>query len=126
MSEDLFGGKDIQMDVSNLWREEMYTDLKTGSIRKLVPVKADGSPDEGRDAAFLASTQVMTPAGALPLSGEIEGAKTLDEAVAGFSTAVRKALEDLRTEMAALQRERASQIVVPGRDVQSPPDLLIH
>ena len=28
--------KDIQMDAANLYREESYTDLKAGSLRKLV------------------------------------------------------------------------------------------
>lgn len=128
----------IAMDAGNLYREETYTDLKGGSLRKLVPVTADGADDPTREAIFTASTQVMTPGGILPLSGEVEGAKTLAEAVAGFGGAVRQALKDLREEMEALQRERASQIVVPGRDVGGMPgmgggmgggaggDLLIH
>ena len=36
---------DVQMDAANLYREESYTDLKAGTMRKLVPVKADGSDD---------------------------------------------------------------------------------
>ena len=119
--------KDIQMDAANLYREESYTDLKAGSLRKLVPVKADGTEDPARAPIFSAATQVMTPGGVLPLSGEIEGAKTLAEAVAGFAPAIKQAIADLREEMAALQRERASQIVVPGRNAPpSPPDLLIR
>lgn len=105
----------IAMDAGNLYREETYTDLKGGTLRKLVPVTADGAEDPSREAIFTASTQVMTPGGILPLSGEVEGAKTLAEAVAGFGGAVRQALKDLREEMEALQRERASQIVVPGQ-----------
>jgi hypothetical protein len=122
-------GNEIQMDLSNLYREESYTDLKAGSLRRLVPVKADGADDPSRPAIFTAATQVMTPGGVLPLSGEIEGAKNLAEAVAGFPAAIKQALADLREEMAALQRERASQIVVPGRDVPpppAPPNLLIR
>ena len=44
-------GKEIQMDAANLYREESYTDLKAGSLRKLVPVKADGTDDPARAAA---------------------------------------------------------------------------
>jgi hypothetical protein len=128
----------IAMDAGNLYREETYTDLKGGTLRKLVPVTADGADDPSREAIFTASTQVMTPGGILPLSGEVEGAKTLAEAVAGFGGAVRQALKDLREEMEALQRERASQIVVPGQGLGGMPgmgggmggapgnDLLIH
>ena len=119
-------GKDIQMDAGNLYREETYTDLKAGTMRKLVPVKADGTDDPARPAIYTAATQVMTPGGVLPLSGEVEGAQTLAEAVAGFAPAIKQALADLRTEMEAMQRERASQIVVPGRDAPPPPDLLIR
>ena len=117
---------DVQMDAANLYREESYTDLKAGTMRKLVPVKVDGSDDPSREPIFTAATQVMTPGGVLPLSGEVAGAKTLAEAVAGFAPAIKQAIADLREEMAAMQRERASQIVVPGRDAPPPSDLLIR
>ena len=117
---------DVQMDAANLYREESYTDLKAGTMRKLVPVKVDGSDDPSRQAIFTAATQVMTPGGVLPLNGEVEGAQTLAEAVAGFAPAIKQALADLRAEMEAMQRERASQIVMPGRDAPPPPDLLIR
>ena len=118
--------QDVQMDAANLYREESYTDLKAGTMRKLVPVKADGSDDPSREPIFTAATQIMTPGGVLPLSGEVEGAKTLADAVAGFAPAIKQAIADLREEMAAMQRERASQIVVPGRDVPPPSNLLIR
>ncbi|HRT04207.1 MAG TPA: hypothetical protein P5204_00770 [Kiritimatiellia bacterium] len=119
--------QDVQMDAANLYREESYTDLKAGTMRKLVPVKADGSEDPSREPIFTAATQIMTPGGVLPLSGEVAGAKTLAEAVAGFAPAIKQAIADLREEMAAMQRERASQIVVPGRNAPPPPpDLLIR
>jgi len=117
---------DIQVDAANLYREENFTDLKAGSLRKLVPVTADGADDPSRSPLFTAVTQVMTPGGVLPLSGEIEGAKTLEEAMAGFPAAIQKAVVSLREEMEAIQRERASQIVVPGRDAAPPSDLRIR
>ena len=114
---------EIQMDAGNLYREETFTDMKAGSLRRLVPVKADGTEDPSRPAIFTAATQVMTPGGVLPLSGEVEGAQTLEEAVAKFPAAIKQAIGVLREEMEAMQRERASQIVVPGRNTP-PPDLL--
>lgn len=116
-------GKDIQMDATNLYREETYTDLKTGSLRKMVPVTVDGEGDLTREAIYTAVAQVMTPGGVLPLSGEIRGAKNMAEAMAGFPAAIKQAIADLREEMETMQRERASQIVVPGRN-GPPPDLL--
>lgn len=118
-------GNDIQMDAANLYREETYTDLKAGSLRKMVPVTAEGADDASREPIYTAVAQVMTPGGVLPLSGEVHGAKTLAEAMAGFPAAIKQAISDLREEMEAMQRERASQIVVPGRNA-SPPDLLMR
>lgn len=117
---------DIRMDSANLYREETYTDMKAGTLRKMVPVTAEGADDPARAPIFTVSTQVMTPGGVLPLSAEVEGAKTLAEAMAGFPAAIKQAVAALREEMEALQRERASQIVVPGRDVPPPSDLLIR
>ena len=120
-------GGDIQMDGANLYREETYTDLKAGTLRKLVPVTAAGADDPSRQPIYSAATQVMTPGGVLPLSGEVAGAKSLEEAIAGFPATIQKAVADLREEMEAMQRERASQIVMPGRGGAQPPsDLLIR
>ena len=117
---------DISMDAANLYREESYTDLKAGTLRKLVPVTVTGAEDPTRKPIYSAATQVMTPGGVLPLSGEVEGAQSLEEAVKGFPATIKKAVAELRAEMEAMQRERASQIVVPGRDTRPPPDLLIR
>ncbi len=119
-------GSEILMDGANLYREESYTDLKAGTLRKLVPVTAAGLDDPTRQPIYTAATQVMTPGGVLPLSGEVEGAQSLEAAVAGFPATIKNAIATLRAEMEAMQRERASQIVVPGRDTRPPPDLLIR
>ena len=119
-------GSEILMDGANLYREESYTDLKAGTLRKLVPVTAAGLDDPTSQPIYTAATQVMTPGGVLPLSGEVEGAQSLEAAVAGFPATIKNAIATLRAEMEAMQRERASQIVVPGRDTRPPPDLLIR
>ena len=62
---------DVKMDMANLYREEAYTDLKTGGIRRLVPVKLDGSEDTSRKPIFSGHTQLMSPHGPLPLQGAI-------------------------------------------------------
>jgi hypothetical protein len=36
------------MDPNGLFREESFTDQKIGFIRKMIPVKADGSDDTDR------------------------------------------------------------------------------
>ena len=83
--------EDIQFNGDNIYKEETFTDLEVGTIRKLTPIKSDGTEDPERKASFTATTNIMTPSGALPLNGEIE-AETLEEAIAGFSAAVNKAI----------------------------------
>ena len=40
---------DLKLDGNNLYREESFTDMKTGAVRRLTPVKSDGSEDESRE-----------------------------------------------------------------------------
>jgi hypothetical protein len=103
---------EIQMDTNNLYREEVFTDNAVGTLRRLVPVTADGEVDNSRATQYVGSTQVLTNAGPLPLSFEIE-AGTLTEAAAAFGEAAREAFERTMQELRELQREQASSIVVP-------------
>jgi len=40
---------DIQMNPDELYREDVYTDQKIGTIRVMTPVKSDGSTDTERN-----------------------------------------------------------------------------
>ena len=104
--------ENIKIDGANLWKEEHITDLKVGNIRKLTPIKADGSEDESRQASYSATTNIMTPGGALPISGEIEAAN-LAEAVEKFPEAINSAVQKLQEDMIQMQKEQASKIVTP-------------
>ncbi|UCD32247.1 MAG: cytoplasmic protein [Desulfobacterales bacterium] len=73
----------LKLDGNNLYREESFTDLKVGAIRKLTPVTTDGSLDENRDPIFMAHTQLMSPDGPFPVRCLINS-KTLPEAVEKF------------------------------------------
>lgn len=106
---------DFGMDSQQLYAEESYTDRHVGNIRVLRPVTASGENDPSRAVIYTGQTQVMTPAGALPLSFEIE-ANSLAEAVAAYGESARQALQRMMEELRELQREAASSIVVPGRD----------
>ncbi len=104
---------DVKMDIANLYREEAYTDLKTGGVRKLVPVKLDGSEDTSREPIFSGHTQLMSPHGPLPLQGGID-AKTLEEAVAKFPQAMEDAMNRMIEEAQQYQREQANKIITPA------------
>lgn len=123
MSEQPEKLSDVKMDMANLYREEAYTDLKTGGIRKLVPVKPDGTEDTSREAIYSGHTQLMSPHGPLPLQGGIE-AKTLAEAVAKFPQAMEDAMNKMIEEAQQYQREQASRIVTPA-DLKKESGLII-
>ena len=103
---------DIQMDVSSLCREEIYTDRRFGTIRVLVPVDANGSDDPKRPTVYTGEAQIMTQVGALPISFEIE-ARTLAEAVAGYGAAAKAALDRTMKELAEMRRQAATGLVIP-------------
>jgi hypothetical protein len=101
-----------KMDSQDLYREDMFTDRRVGTIRVLTPVKADGTPDPSRPASSVGQAQIMTPAGALPLSFEID-AKTLAEACEGFAEGAKMAFEETMKELQEMRRQQASSIVIP-------------
>ncbi len=103
---------DIQFDTANLYREDVFTDRKAGTLRQLIPIKVDGSPDPARPTLFSGQTQLLTPGGVLPLGFDIEAA-TLAEALEKFPAAVHQALNDAIEEAREMRREASSRIVVP-------------
>jgi hypothetical protein len=100
------------MDPKSLYREEMITDRKVGTIRVLTPIKSDGSPDSGREVSYIGEAQLLTSVGTLPINFEIE-AKTLDEAVSRFAEVAKEAVERTMKDLQELRRQAASSIVVP-------------
>jgi hypothetical protein len=102
-----------KMDEKDLWKEEVFTDRKVGTIRRLSPVKADGAPDTGRKTVYVGEAQLMTPAGALPLTFEIPG-DTLEAAVAGYGAAVQLAFTETMEELKELRRKAQTSIVTPS------------
>ena len=74
---------DIRVDAANLYREEVFTDLRVATIRHLVPVNEDGSTDTSRPALFSGQTNLMSQAGPLPVEAPIE-ATSLAEAIEKF------------------------------------------
>jgi len=103
---------DLTMDPTSLFREEVYTDQRLGTIRQMTPVTADGAPDPSRTMLFVGQAHIVTPAGTLPISFEI-AANKLSEAVAAFGDAAKVAIEDTVNELQDLRRQASSGLVVP-------------
>jgi len=102
------------MDGSSLYREEIFTDRKVGTIRVLTPVAANGSPDLGRPVVYVGEAQLLTTVGALPLSFEI-GARSLEDAIEKYAPAAKEAFERAVQELQELRRQASSSIIVPDR-----------
>jgi len=100
------------MNAADLWLEEVFTDRRIGTIRRMTPVKGDGTRDDKREVQWIGETQVMSQIGTLPITFPLE-AKTLEEAAKKFGSAAKVAIERTVRELQELRRQAASSIVVP-------------
>ncbi len=105
---------DIKMDATSLYREEIYTDRRIGTIRSMVPVTSKGDADATRETVYIGEAQIMTQMGPLPVTFEIEAA-SLDAAVSGYAKAAKVAVERTVNELQELRRQSASSLVLPGQ-----------
>jgi hypothetical protein len=105
----------LAIDGESLYREESFSDRRVGTIQRLTPVTADGEDDTARSVRYVGQTQVMSPAGALPINFKLE-VESLSEAVRQFPEAAEKAVEETVEELKRLQREAQSSIMVPGQE----------
>jgi hypothetical protein len=104
--------REPSMDANELYREELYTDRKLGTLRVMVPVKADGSADPARDTLFLGEAQLMTNMGPLPISFEIDAANLAD-AVAKYGEAAKVGVEQTLRDLQEMRRQQSSSLIVP-------------
>lgn len=112
---------DFKIDRANLYREESFTDLRTGTIKRLTPVKSDGSEDKGRKTIFVGHTSILTPNGPLPIQNSIP-AKELQQAIKKFPEVMQEAMDNLIEEVKKYQEQERTRIqkpdsglIIPGR-----------
>jgi len=112
MASDPSRISDMTMDAASLYREEIYTDRKVGTLRVLQPVKSDGSPDTLRKTVYQGEAQLMTNMGPLPISFDIDAA-TLADAIASYPEATKAGVERAMREIQEMRRQASSSIVLP-------------
>ena len=112
MAADNRNPPEAAMDAAALYREEIITDRRIGTIRMMVPVKTDGDADTARKTLFSGEAQIMTNMGALPVTFDIE-ADTLADAVANYGDAARTGIERTMRELQELRRQQSSGLIVP-------------
>ena len=110
---------DFTVNKDNLYREENITDLKTASIRCLVPVKLDGTIDESRDRIYVGHTQLMSPQGPVPIQARLN-ASSLDEAMDRFPAAMENEMarmieqvQKMQQEMEKAEQKEKSNLILP-------------
>ena len=112
MTDEQQDNLEFKIARSNLYREESFTDMKVGTIKRLMPVRADGSEDKTRKAIFVGHTSILTPNGPLPIQNVI-AAKELQQAIKKFPEAMQEAMERLMDEVKKYQDKEQSQIHKP-------------
>ncbi len=111
---------DFGVDSNNLYREDGITDLKVASIRRMIPVTADGKDDTSRSTIYFGHTQIITPQGPLPLQARLM-ANNVTEAIAAFPAAMEQEMNKMIAQIQKMQEEEQrkqqndSRIIVPGR-----------
>ena len=109
---------EIKLDEKNLYKEEVFTDLRVGSLKQLTPVTKEGDRDLARPMGFIGETQLMSQVGPLPVQTRIE-AENLQAAIERFPAAIQTAVEAMINEVKEHQRKEMSRIVVPGAETAS-------
>lgn len=103
---------ELKLDPDKLYIEEVFTDRRIGTIRRLSPVTKDGKPDAARAVLYVGETQIMTPAGSIPIAFEI-GAGSVGEAAEKFGPLAKDAIDRTVRELQELRRQASSSIVIP-------------
>ena len=111
---------DLKLDEKNLYREESFTDMKTGAIRRMSPVLENGEPDTSRTPVFIGSTQLVTPEGPLPIQAMLT-ANNIQEALAVFPDAMKESMDKTLEQLQMMrqqqqqQENKDSRIIMPGK-----------
>lgn len=105
----------LRFDTDNLYRIDTFTDQRSGSIRRMTPVDADGNDDPSRPVRYIGEASAMTPAGTIPLSFELEG-DSLAQAAEGFADGAQQSFQETLEELKRMQRDQQQSIMVPGQE----------
>lgn len=111
--------EELTLNLETLYRQEEYTDTMAGSIKKLVPVKTDGSTDESRPQVFVGQASIMLPSGPMPVQAVLE-ADNLADAIKAFPDAMEQAINELAEKLIKLAEEQQSLIQKPDSNIIIP------
>ena len=89
------------INVNKLYNIKTYTDTETGEIRQYIAISQTGelSTDENHQDFFMGMTNIETPQGIMPITFDLEGAKTLKDAIELFPDFANQKLEEVQREI---------------------------
>jgi len=119
MTDEQPNSLEFTIDRSNLYREESFTDLKAGTVKRLTPVRPDGSQDNSRKTIFVGHASILTPNGPLPIQNVI-AAKELQQAIKKFPEAMHAAMDQLVEQVKKYREQEQSQIQKPDSRIILP------
>lgn len=111
--------EELTINLDSLYLQEEYTDTMVGSIKKLTPMRADGTADTSRPVLFVGQTSIMLPSGPMPVQSVLEAA-TLQEALKVFPDTMEKAINELAEKLIKLAEEQQSLIQKPDSNIIIP------
>lgn len=111
--------EELTLNLGTLCRQEEYTDTMAGSIKKLIPVKADGSLDDTRPLIFIGQTSIMLSSGPVPVQAVL-AAENLEDAIKAFPATMEKAINELADRLIKLAEEQQSLIQKPDSNIIIP------
>jgi hypothetical protein len=87
-----------------------------GAVRRLVPVKNDGTDDKSRKEIFMGNSQLISPDGPAPIQVKID-VENLEDAINAFPAAMRKGLGEMveryKQNQQEAQKKDESRIITP-------------
>lgn len=111
----------LRINQNDLYKEEVFTDMKVAAIRQLTPVKANGEIDKGRKFLFFGQTQVYTQHGPIPIQFPIEDVKNLQQAIDKFPDEMERFMENMVKQAEEMKRQEQSRIIVPDSGIAPGP-----
>lgn len=112
----------LRINQNDLYKEEVFTDMKVAAIRQLTPVKTNGEADKGRKILYFGQTQVYTQRGPIPIQFPIAEAKNLQQAIDKFPEVMEQFMENLMKEAEEMARQEQSRIIVPNSGIAAVPE----
>ena len=105
--------RDPAMDAKSLYREEIYTDRKMGTLRVMLPVTASGEPDSGAPDALPRRSAADDQHGPAADQLRHRGGARSPTRSRSYGEAAKVGVEQALRELQEMRRQASSSLVIP-------------